>query len=86
MNWISQSKHGLLRASGAATLLVTVLSTAAVLFAQADQGDYADAWGPSLNAPIPLLAASDQNGELQDIASLTGENGLLVLFNRSAVW
>ena len=42
--------------------------------------------GSSLNAPIPLLAASDQNGELQDIASLTGENGLLVLFNRSAVW
>ena len=85
MNWIPQSKHGLLRASGAATLLVTVLSTAAP-FAQADQGDYADAWGPSLNASIPLLAASDQNGELQDIASLTGENGLLVLFKRSAVW
>ena len=32
---------------------------------------------PSLNAPIPLLAASDQNGELQT-ASI-GENGLLVL-------
>ena len=85
MNWISQSKHWLLRASGAATLLVTVLSTA-VSLAQAGQDNYADAWGPSLNASIPLLAASDQNGELQDIASLTGENGLLVLFNRSAVW
>ena len=85
MNWISQSKHWLPRASGAATLLATVLLTA-VYLAQAGQDNYADAWGPSLNAPIPLLAASDQNGELQDIASLTGENGLLVLFNRSAVW
>ena len=85
MNWISQSKHWFLRASGAATLLVTVLSIA-VSLAQPGQDNYADAWGPSLNAPIPLLAASDHNGELQDIASLTGENGLLVLFNRSAVW
>ena len=42
--------------------------------------------GDPVLAPIPLLAASDQNGELQDLASLTGENGLLVLFNRSAVW
>ena len=85
MNWISQSKCWLLWATAAATLLVTVVSTAVPL-AQGGQDDYAVAWGPSLNAPIPLLAASDQNGELQDLASLTGENGLLVLFNRSAVW
>ena len=60
MNWISQSKHWLLRASGAATLLVTVLSTA-VSLAQAGKDNYADAWGPSLNAPIPLLATSGRS-------------------------
>ena len=82
---ISQSKRWLARATVTTGLLVTVLLSTEPL-AQADQGNYADAWGPGLNVPIPLLAASDQNGELQDLASLTGENGLLVLFNRSAVW
>ena len=49
MNWISQSKRWLLWATAAATLLVTVLSTAVPL-AQGGQDDYAVAWGPSLGA------------------------------------
>lgn len=85
MNWIVQSNSRLRRASAAATLLVIVLSTS-VSSVRANQGDYADAWGPRLDAPIPMLAAADQNGVGQDLASLTGEHGLLVLFNRSAVW
>ena len=85
MNRILRSKGRLRGVSAAATLLVAVLSIV-VSAAQADQDDYADTWGPNLDAPVPLLAATDHNGALQDLASLTGENGLLVLFNRSAVW
>ena len=85
MNRILRSKGRLRGVSAAATLLVAVLSIV-VSAAQADQVAYADTWGPSLDAPLPLLAASDQNGVRQNLASLTGENGLLVLFNRSAVW
>ena len=85
MNWMSQRKYGLTRATAAATLWMSALLTA-VPSVQADQNGYADAWGPSLHVPMPLLAAPDQDGVRQNLASLTGENGRLVLFNRSAVW
>ncbi|MEO0982794.1 MAG: hypothetical protein AAFX03_09105 [Pseudomonadota bacterium] len=47
---------------------------------------YASDWGPSIGSEAPLLAASDQNGDAQTLASLTGSAGLLVVFNRSVVW
>ena len=85
MNRMSQSKGRLTQAVAAATVWMIALLTAMPLV-QADQNDYADAWGPRLKVPMPLLSAPDQDGVRQNLASLTGENGLLVLFNRSAVW
>ena len=85
MNWMAQRKYWLPRATAAATLWMSALLTAVPLV-QADQNGYADAWGPSLDVTMPLLAAPDQDGVRRNLASLTGENGLLVLFNRSAVW
>lgn len=63
----------------AASLLFTAHLT------QADS-DYARAWGPSLGSEVPLLSANDQDGRSQNLASLTGPNGLLMVFNRSVDW
>jgi len=43
--------------------------------------------GPKVGATIPMpLAANDQNGKAQSFTSLTGERGLILLFNRSFDW
>ena len=47
---------------------------------------FQDTWGPPAGTAIPQLDAEDQHGAQRDLASLTGERGLVVLVNRSAVW
>lgn len=43
--------------------------------------------GPAVGAAIPHpLTAPDQNNKIRDFASLTGKNGLIVLFSRSFEW
>ena len=45
-------------------------------------------WAPDFpeGATIPLLDAPDQNGTSQNLASLSGTRGLVLLFNRSFDW
>ena len=45
-------------------------------------------WAPDLpvGASIPMLEAPDQNGIVQNLASLSGEKGLVLVFNRSFDW
>lgn len=47
---------------------------------------YAEVWGPTIGAPIPLLDAPDQRGDQQTLASLSGDQGMLLFLNRSADW
>ena len=47
---------------------------------------YQDSWGPPAGEQVPPIAATDQHRERRDFASLSGEGGLLLLVNRSAVW
>ncbi|MDG1234343.1 MAG: hypothetical protein P8P91_18945 [Pseudomonadales bacterium] len=54
-------------------------------FAYAD-AEHAATWGPSIGASAPLLSALDQDGQQQDLESLSGTNGLLFVFNRSVDW
>jgi len=42
--------------------------------------------GPALGQRIPAFAARDQFGKEQTLASLTGADGLVLLFVRSADW
>ena len=66
---------------------LTIL-TAALMFAQFAhaESEYAAAWGPSVGSQVPMLSAIDQDGNQQDLDSLTGTNGLLFVFNRSVDW
>ncbi len=65
--------------------VVAIVMIAMAPLAQADP-DYVANWGPSVGSQAPLLAANDQNGEPQTLESLTGEKGLVVVFNRSVDW
>ncbi len=47
---------------------------------------YVDLWGPAVGSAIPLLEANDQDGNPRTLANLTGEKGLLLIFNRSVDW
>ena len=43
--------------------------------------------GPAVGTAIPhQLTAPDQRNEIRDFSSLTGKNGLIVLFSRSFDW
>jgi len=42
--------------------------------------------GPAVGQKIPVFAARDQFGKEQTLASLTGADGLVLLFVRSADW
>lgn len=43
--------------------------------------------GPAVGTSIPhQLTAADQNNEIRNFSSLTGKNGLIVLFSRSFEW
>jgi hypothetical protein len=44
------------------------------------------ATGPELGQRIPDFALPDQNGVLRSLQDLTGPNGLLLVFHRSADW
>jgi hypothetical protein len=43
--------------------------------------------GPAVGTTIPhQFNAPDQNNEIRDFSSLTGKNGLIVMFSRSFDW
>lgn len=48
--------------------------------------EYAEQWGPAVGSAIPVLNAPDQTGQIRDLQSLSGEQGLLLFLNRSADW
>jgi len=48
--------------------------------------EYLELWGPAVGTDAPLLAADDQDGNRQTLETLTGTNGLLLVFSRSVDW
>ena len=68
---------------------VTRLPVLGLLMALSHGGyaaDYADKWGPEVGSSSPLVAAPDHRGITQSLSTLAGENGLLLVFNRSVDW
>jgi peroxiredoxin len=46
----------------------------------------AQSYGPALGTQAPAIQGQDQANAPRDLASLMGENGLVLVFNRSADW
>ena len=42
--------------------------------------------GPKIGDQVPDFQLSDQFGELQNLESIMGPNGAMILFHRSAEW
>lgn len=42
--------------------------------------------GPQIGEQVPDFQLSDQFGELQNLESIMGPNGAMILFHRSADW
>jgi len=42
--------------------------------------------GPAIGARIPAFELPDHNGVTRALSNLTGTNGLLLVFSRSAAW
>tara|TARA_Y100001936_G_scaffold4483_1_gene4052 strand:- start:668 stop:907 length:240 start_codon:yes stop_codon:yes gene_type:complete len=42
--------------------------------------------GPQVGEQVPDFQLSDQFGELQNLESIMGPNGAMILFHRSADW
>ena len=75
------------RGAARAFALALLMLTAAGAAAEVSVGTaYVDAWGPAVGAPAPVVTGPDQTGTVRDLDSLAAENGLLILFNRSADW
>ncbi len=69
------------------TAFAGLLLTLLVLMASpARADDYVNEWAPPVGSPMPLLDAPDHTGSQRNLASLSGEQGLLLFLNRSADW
>lgn len=42
--------------------------------------------GPQIGSTVPPFSGTDQFGRTQDLATLSGPKGLMLVFNRSADW
>jgi hypothetical protein len=67
------------------SVFATALAAGLTQFAYADS-EYAASWGPNIGSTAPMLSALDQDGNQQDLESLRGPKGLLIVFNRSVDW
>lgn len=57
------------------------------VFAQQTMADsYANTWGPEVGSQAPVMAAKDQSGKVRTLDDLTGSQGVLIFYNRSADW
>jgi len=66
-------------------VLVALALSAAPMSAQDVLGAEVD-FGPAIGEHIDIGTLADQTGTARDLASLTGENGLVLMFVRSADW
>lgn len=82
---ISRTSYRRYRLPGARRWMVTGALTALAQFAFANT-EYLELWGPAVGADAPLLVADDQDGSRQTLETLTGPNGLLLVFSRSVDW
>jgi peroxiredoxin len=66
-------------------LLIALTLSVVPVTAQNAPGAQVD-FGPAIGEHIDIGTLADQTGTARDLASLTGENGLVLMFVRSADW
>jgi hypothetical protein len=74
--------HGMIRRMGAGGADITTEDW--LEFVEAQNDDYRT--GPDIGQKVPDFALPDQYGRIRALNDLTGPNGLLLVFSRSADW
>jgi hypothetical protein len=74
--------HGMIRRLGAGGSDITLKDWQE--FVQAQNDDHRT--GPAVGRKVPQFELADQNGQSRTLHNLTGPNGLLLVFSRSADW
>jgi hypothetical protein len=74
--------HGMLRRLGAGGADITLDDW--LDFVRAQNDGYRT--GPGIGEKVPQFALTDQTGQTRTLSDLTGANGLLLVFSRSADW
>ena len=68
-------------------LVMTMLASANIALGAAEREPIIVAnLGPQVGEQVPDFQLSDQFGEIQDLESVMGPNGAMLLFHRSADW
>ncbi len=73
-----------MRRDGRIRISIATLIALAATVSSADPPPIAT--GPEVGTPIPPFSVPDRTGQLRTFEDLRGENGLLLLFHRSADW
>ena len=74
--------HGMIRRMGAGGADITTKDW--LEFVEAQNDGYRT--GPDIGQKVPDFALADQHGQIRTLNNLTGPNGLLLIFSRSADW
>ena len=74
--------HSIIRQMGAGGADITTSDW--LDFTEAQNDGYRT--GPEVGQMVPAFSLSDQTGRSRSLADLTGANGLLLVFSRSADW
>jgi hypothetical protein len=74
--------HGMIRRMGAGGADITTEDW--LNFVEAQNDGYRT--GPGIGQKVPDFSLADQHGRIRALSDLTGPNGLLLVFSRSADW
>ena len=74
--------HGMIRRMGAGGADITTEDW--LDFVEAQNDGYRT--GPEIGHKVPDFTLTDQHGQIRGLNDLTGSNGLLLVFSRSADW
>jgi hypothetical protein len=74
--------HGMIRRMGAGGADITTEDW--LDFVEAQNDGYQT--GPEIGQKVPDFTLADQHGQIRALSDLTGPNGLLLVFSRSADW
>ena len=69
-----------------AIAVVAGISSSTMLLAVEREQVVVSNLGPQIGEQVPDFVLSDQFGELQNLESIMGPNGAMILFHRSADW
>ena len=67
-------------------LVITMLASANIVLGAEREPIIVANLGPQVGEQVPDFQLSDQFGEIQDLESVMGPNGAMLLFHRSADW